>query len=365
MYSGIAHQRLHNQRLAQTTFEAPEDVVSWLGAVQSQDYGGAKWGISQRAIGLSDSVIDQAFADGKILRTHVMRPTWHFVTPADIRWMLELTAPRVNALNAYMYRQLELDETLFQRSNDAISKALQGGKHLTRAELATALEKIGIVASGMRLGYIVHRAELDAVVCSGPRKGKQFTYALLDERAQNARRLERDEALAELVKRYFVSHGPATIHDFAWWSGLTVNDTKVGIEMVKAYLNHEVINEETYWFASSMQYASSRDEITVYLLPNYDEYTVAYSDRNRGTIYGVPPHKGSDPRDQFIFSHALVIDGRVAGSWKRTFRKGTAVIDLAPFEPLSKAEKRALAVAARRYSEFLKTPVVLSSNMNA
>ena len=197
-----------------------------------------------------------------------MRPTWHFVTPADIRWLLELTAPRVNQANAYMYRKLELDDALFRRSNAAIARALEGGRHLTRAELASVLAQAGIVAEGMRLGYIVHRAELDAIVCSGPRRGKQFTYALLDERAPQARRLARDEALAELTGRYFTSHGPATADDFAWWSGLTKADVKAGLEMVATQLIHKVIDSKSYWFSASTP-PPRKSSHQAFLLPTY------------------------------------------------------------------------------------------------
>jgi hypothetical protein len=211
----IAHQRLHNQLISRQTFEKAGDVVGWLGAVQAQDYAAAKWAVGQRVQEATDVAIDRAFADGAILRTHVMRPTWHFVTPADIRWMLQLTAPRVNALNASYYRQRALDDDIFKRSNAILAKALQGGKQLTRTELASVLQQAGIATGDLlRLTYLMIRAELDGVLCSGARRGKQFTYALLDEQAPQAKSLERDEALAELTRRYFTSHGPATLQDF-------------------------------------------------------------------------------------------------------------------------------------------------------
>lgn len=352
----VAQQRLYNQGLANNRFENAAEVVQWLGAVQSQDYAGAKWALSLRLPGIIDTELDTLFNDGKILRTHVMRPTWHFVHPADIRWLLELTAPRVNAFNAYYYRQLGLDEDLHQRSNAAIIKALQGGQFLTRAELANVLLAAGIPADGMRLGYIVHRAELDAVICSGPRRGKQFTYALLDERAPQAKSLPRDEALAELVRRYFTSHGPATVQDFAWWSGLTVNDTKLGIDMIRSELAFDVIDGDSYWFAANMQNAPKPDVTKAYLLPNYDEYTVAYTERNRVAIYS-PPIKPEVSAGDFIFSHTMVMDGYVVGSWRRTFEKRTAIIEMAPFAPLSESERQAFEAEAERYSKFLKMGV--------
>src|SRR5262245_11522432 len=130
----IVQQRLSNQHLAGNPLKTVAEVVGWLGAVQAQDYAGAKWAVGQRVQGAMDATIDQAFNAGTILRTHIMRPTWHFVTPADIRWLLELTAPRVNQVNATMYRKLELDETLFARSHKAIAGALEGEQFLTRIE---------------------------------------------------------------------------------------------------------------------------------------------------------------------------------------------------------------------------------------
>src|SRR5947207_3024980 len=243
----IAHQRLHNQHITRRTLETPQALVEWLGAVQAQDFAAAKWALGLRLQGVKDDDIEQAFTDGAILRTHVMRPTWHFVSPADIRWLLALTAPRVHAANAYWYRKLELDDAIVGQSNDALTNALQGGKQLTRDKLASALKLAGIVTEGeQRVNYIIMRAELDGIICSGARRGKQFTYALLVERAPQARTLARDEALAELTRRYFTSHGPATLQDFVWWSGLAAIDAKAGIEMVKPQLVHEVVDGQAY-----------------------------------------------------------------------------------------------------------------------
>jgi hypothetical protein len=299
----------------------------------------------------TDSMIEQAFNEGKILRTHVMRPTWHFVTPADIRWLLELTAPRLNAANATRYRQLELDEALLSRSNDVIAGALQGGQMLTRAELGAALAEAGILAKGLRLIYILFRAELDGVVCSGPRRGKQFTYALLDERAPYARSLPRDEALAELVRRYYTGHGPASVHDFAWWSGLTVGEAKAGLEMVGSDLAHAVIGGQTYYFSASTRQAEEAPD-AAYLLPTFDEILVGFSafDKLRSG--------GQDLRNKVVFDPRIVSGGRITGSWRRTFKKGAVVVEVAPFGPLMPKENDAIAAAAQRYGDFLGMPVV-------
>jgi hypothetical protein len=350
----IAHRRLHNQRIAGAPFEKPVDVVTWLGAVQAQDFAGAKWALGLRMQGATDESIEQAFADGTILRTHVMRPTWHFVAPADIRWMLTLTAPRVNALNASYYRKLALDDAVFMRSNALLAKALQGGKQLTRAELVSVLKQSGIATDDLGFVYLLGRAELDGVVCSGARRGKQFTYALLEERAPQARTLERDEALAELTRRYFTSHGPATLQDFVWWSGLAAIDAKAGIEMVKPQFVHEVVDGQAYWFSPSTPTAKDLSP-TASLLPNYDEYIVGYTDRSAS--FDTRHATKLDARGNILFNYMMVIDGQIAGTWKRTLKKNTVVIEANPFTPLSEAETRALVASANRYGEFLDRSV--------
>jgi hypothetical protein len=352
----LLEQRLRNQQLLQSGCRTPLDVVRWLGAVQAQDYVGAKWAVGLRAPRLDEADIDAAFNDGSILRTHVMRPTWHFVTPADIRWMLELTAPRVIALMAFYDRKLELTAKVFAKSHGVLERALAGGTHLTRSELAAALGRAKIVAHGQRLGHLMMRAELDRVICSGPRRGKQFTYALLAERAPLAATLPRDEALLELTRRYLTSHGPATIRDFAWWSGLTAKDGKRGIDMLGSKIASRDIDGRTYWFVPSTSVRRTAPR-SVYLLPNYDEYGIAY--RNRDALLdgarSVLVSAGATE-----FSHMLIVNRRWTGSWKRTFSTTTAGIDVRPVRPLKKDESRALAEEAERYGTFFGLSTRLS-----
>ena len=352
----IAYRRLHNQHITRRTLETPQALVEWLGAVQAQDFAAAKWALGLRLQGVTDDDIEQAFTDGAILRTHVMRPTWHFVSPADIRWLLALTAPRVHAASAYYNRKLELDDAVFRCTNVMLANALQGGKQLTRDELASALQRAGIATRGVgeqRVTHIMMRAELDGIICSGARRGKQFTYALLAERAPHARMLARDEALAELIMRYFMSHGPATIQDFVWWSGLTVADAKAGLAMVTSHLQQETINGQMYWFSPSTPPVQDLSQ-TAYLLPNYDEYTVGYTDRS--AIFDVLHTNKLDPRGGLL-TNTMVLDGQVVGTWKRAFKKNAVVIEANPFTPLSNTETRAFAASAKRFGAFLRMPV--------
>jgi len=351
----LAAYRLHNQKLARPELRDPAEIVAWLGAVQSQDYSGAKWALGQRGTGLTDAAVEQAFNEGRILRTHVMRPTWHFVTPADIRWMLALTAPRVSATCASYYRKNGIDSGVLARSNAALTRALRGGNHLTRSELAAILQRAGIAATGTRLGLLMMRAELDQVICSGPRRGKQFTYALLDERTPKATMLNKEEALAELTRRYFRSHGPATVRDFVWWSGLTVLDAKAGLDMNRSSLVQETVRDRTYWFVPQTGSPPASAE-SVYLLPNYDEYLIAYKDRGRLTTPGAK----ETVRKPDVFAYHLIVDGDLAGSWKRTFKVNTVIIDVAPYASLTRANARGLADAAERQGKFLGMDVKLS-----
>lgn len=345
----IRQFRLDQQRLSQNQLRTPEEVVAWMGAVQSQDYLGTKWALGMRMEEATDDGLEEAFNAGRILRTHVMRPTWHFVTPADIRWLVELTGPRVKAINASYHRQLDLDEATVARSNEVIAKSLQGGRSLTRAELGKFLERSGIDTSGLRLGFLTHAAELEALICSGPRLGKQFTYALLEERAPQAKSLPREQALAELARRYFTSHGPATVHDFAWWSGLTVADCRAALAMVNSQLAHAEFNEQLYWFSASLPDTTgsittqSITAGTAYLLPTYDEFLVGFSSFDRSRRNG----------GELIFDSTIVIDGEVMGSWKRTIKKESVTIELAPFAPLSRAQSKAVHCAVCRYGQFV------------
>jgi winged helix DNA-binding protein len=354
----VARERLRNQRLVGAPFAKPEDAVRWLGAVQAQDYAGAKWALGQRTKACRDADVEQACRDGRILRTHVLRPTWHFVLPDDIRWLLALTAPRVRAAMAYYDRKLALDDGVFRRSQAAIGGALSGGKALTREELGRVLAGAGIEASGQRLGHIMMRAELDALIVSGPRRGKQFTYALLDERAPPGRRLAGDEALAELAGRYFASHGPAQPQDFAWWSGLTVGDAKRGIDAASPRLASAMVDGRTFWFAPGGARRRPRAaNAAVHLLPNYDEVIVAYRDHRSSLAPGMP--QTFKDRPEVVANHLIAVDGRIVGGWRRIEEKGAIVAETMLPVRLGAAQGKALRAAASRLQTFLGLPVQL------
>src|SRR5688572_3851501 len=276
MHPAVAAERLRNQSITPPRLRRAADVVAWLGAVQAQEYEPAKWGLGLRMAGAVDATVERAFEEGRILRTHLMRPTWHFVTPADIRWMLDLTGARVQRVMAPYNRHLELDAPTMTRGMKIIERALGDRQYLTRVELAERLQRQGLTMAGMRLAHLAMHAEQEGVICSGPRRGKKFTYALVAERAPDAPRLSRDESIARLTLRFFTSHAPATVRDFVWWSGLPTADAKRGLEMIEA--RREEVDGEIYWTSGRTLPSMARPPLA-HLLPIYDEYVVAYRRR--------------------------------------------------------------------------------------
>jgi hypothetical protein len=345
----IANARLNNQRITRAGKRSPADVVAWLGAVQAQEYAAASWGLGLRMKdGTSEDTLDRALATGDILRTHVLRPTWHFVTPADIRWMLELTRAHVHRRMQTYHRQMGLDAATFSRGAALIERALGDRRCLTRAEIGEELRRAGLALDRIRLSHLAMYAELEGVICSGPRRGKQFTYALLEEHASNGPRLSRDESLAELCRRYFTSHAPATLRDFAWWSGLTMADARRGVEMIKA--RKEQIDGLTYWTAGRSHSATTTPRSIVHLLPIYDEYLVAYRDRD-AVPYG-PTVVKSGSGGYASFFHAIVIGGQVAGTWRVVTGTSEAFLKVASLRRLTRHERGAIEEAAKRYARF-------------
>jgi hypothetical protein len=353
----IARLRLRNQHIASSTLTKPEEVVRWLGAVQAQDYPGALWAVGLRLRDAVEADVEQALARRKIVRTWPMRRTLHFVAAEDVRWMLELLTPRIISASARRAEKLlGLDEATIARSKKLLEKALEGGKQLQRSALYEVLEA-GRISTGDGRGlHIMSRLALDGLICYSAREGKQQTFALLEEWIPQAKTLKRDEALALLAKRYFTSHGPATLQDFIWWSGLIAADARAALEMAKSQLIEESIADQTHWLASSS--FKTKDELpAVHLLPAFDEYLVAYKDRSAVLS---PSHAKLHNSGNGIFSPTMIMDGRVVGTWKRALKKDALVITLSPFAKLSRAETRAFATAASRYGTFLGASAVLA-----
>ena len=352
--SKIARRRLEHQHLVAPALTDAAAVVRALGAVQAQDYHGAKWAIAQRTAGLAESDVERAIAGGAILRTHVLRPTWHFVLPEDVRWMLDLTAPHILRRMTYYDRKLELDARTFRRSHAAIERALEDGRHLTRSELRAALRRAGVgLATAQHVGHVLLRAELDRVIISGARRGKQFTYGLFEARVPPARPRDRDDALHDLTRRYFTTRGPATLQDFAWWSGLAVADAKRGVEGAARFLQRETLAGAVYWHAPSTRRAG-RARPVAHLLPNYDEYVVGFKDRS--AFAERLRLRRARPRVNELIGHVVCIDGQIVGAWRP--RLGTtAEVELRLFVPLTARERNLVRRATERFGRFLELPV--------
>jgi len=347
----IAFIRLVNQHIAGTRLTTPKEIVAWMGAMQAQDYPMAKWAIGVRLPGSTDKSIETAIDNADILRTHLLRPTWHFVAAEDVYWLLELTASQIKAAQSSRDKVLELTEAVYTKSNTIIEKALSTGGHLTREELVTELQKAGITTDQNRASHLFVRAELEKIICSGAiRKGKP-TYALLSERVRKTSELTKEEALAELARRYFISRFPATLRDFTWWSGLPARAAYHALELVKSHFNPETIDGRTYWLTHNFTISQS-SRIYAFLLPTYDEFIISYSDRSASIPAELESHM-KEISDRGVFRPIVVVNGQVAGIWKRTINKDTMIVEIQPFAQVDQSIKNLIYQAAKQYAYFL------------
>ncbi|TCC96638.1 winged helix DNA-binding domain-containing protein [Pedobacter hiemivivus] len=353
--AALLNHRLVNQQISETVFKTPQEIVSWMVAMQAQEYAMSKWAIALRLKGVTEQDVEKAFNEGLILRTHLLRPTWHFVTPTDIRWLIGLTAPRVEAVMAFYNRELGLERNLFNKCNNLITKALEGGKHLTRAAIAAELLRSDIPLNGRQIGHVMMQAELDCIVCSGARQGKQFTYALFDERVPAAKPMPREEALALLAHKYFSSRGPATIKDFSVWSGLTLTEAKKGAaSMSSSAFFEETFEGKTYILPFENPSGIFNRAVTSlsksFLMPDYDEYGMGYIDRSAifNPIKITPDFKRNNP----VFNRMIIIDGIIEGTWQRTLKGKSLVVETFPFHTLNKIQSSALSKAVERFVNF-------------
>ena len=356
--SDIAQQRLCNQSIAPAALMTPGEVVKKLGAVQAQDYLGVLWALGLRMQRAVEADIEQAIANREIIRTWPMRGTLHFVAPEDVRWMLTLLTPRILARAARRHQQLELDEDTFARSETLFTNALQNGRCLIRSQMMDVLEQADISTKGQRGYHILWWTAQNGLICFGPRQGKQHTFVLLDEWQwlPESKPLSREEALTALAQRYFTGHGPATIQDFIWWSGLTAGDARAGLEMVKSQLVHEEFDSQTYWFSPSPS-PPQTDTPTAYLLPGFDEYLLGYKDRSAvlDPVYATKVVPGGNG----MFKPLIVVDGRIVGTWQRTIKKDRVIMTLNPFNTLNTVETQAVEATAQNYGTFMNLPVTI------
>jgi len=345
----LADIRLRSQHISQADFTRAADVVSWMGAMQAQDYAGSLWAIALRTPHLTQTDVEQAIADRQIVRTWPMRGTLHFVASEDIRWMLALLTPRILAGSAGRLRQLNLDDTVIEQAEGILQTELSGGKRMTRKDIFALFEHHGISSASQRGAHILGHLSQQGLLCLGTHEGKQPTFTLLEEWLKPAPSYTREEALQKLAMRYFTSHGPASLKDFAGWAHMTIRDAKLAIELAGNELAMETVDGVDYWLSPSS--ISATHDSAIHLLPGFDEYVLGY--KNRDAIMQPDHIQIIVPGGNGMFLSTIVENGRVIGTWKKTIRKNDVQIHLAPFQPLGSQQLDKIEIAAKRYGEFL------------
>lgn len=344
----IARWRLTRQRLADADHASPRAAVEDLLGVQAENFSQTIWALAERTGQATEKGFGRAFDSGEIVRTHVLRPTWHFVRSKDLVWLLELTTPRARGSLVQLQRSLDLEEATMEGADAAIVRMLEEGRHLTREQIGERLRADGLPAEGTALGAMLIHAEFAALVCSGARdeNGNQ-TYALIAERVSDPRTLDRDEALAEIVLRYFAGHGPATERDLAYWATLTVTDVRAGLAAVGDHLDSFELDGLTYWHGEPPPVGTGAPDPRGHLLLILDEYYRGYQDSRQ-----VLDVARLEPKGSRAVGMALV-DGQIVGSMRRNLRSSSVQFDIGLYRDLEDDERQALAEAARRYGAFL------------
>jgi len=339
--------RLVNHQLSGTEYTTPRQIVAYFGMMQAQDFNSAKLDIGVRLSECTEKQIHEAFDNGEILRTHVLRPTWHFVTPENIRWMLRLSANRILQSMKSRDRDLGLNEEVYTKCYRIIEKSFEKEDNITREGLANILYDAGIKLNSSQMNHIVTGAEANGIICSGVLCGKTQTYALLEKRVPAAKPLTKEESLVKLARIYFTGHGPAALHDFVWWSGLSVGEARQGLESVQAEFISEMIDGQRYWMPDiNFQPASAGNAL--HLLPAFDEYIVGYKDRT--AVLASEVHRKAVSSNG-VFRPVVVKNGRVIGLWKKA-ASGKKIITLSPFEPIDDATQQLIDTAAKRLQAF-------------
>lgn len=321
----IPNIRLQNQQLLNPLFCQPKELVSWLGAMQAQNYSMVKWAVGMRLKSATIQTVEEALRKGEILRTHVMRPTWHLVAAEDIRWMLKLSARRIKSANDSFAKgyNLEITDELYAKSYNLLEKILCGNKSLTKQEIAEHFCCSGILveADNHRMTRFMVRAEQEGIVCSGEDKGGKYTYALLEERVPPVPEITKDEALARLARSYFRSHAPAVLQDFIWWSGLPVSEAKQAIYLIESELTAEQWNGQT-WYVHEACRTRGKVSGRLHLLPSYDEYLLGYKDR---TDVLPKEHYPKAFTNNGLFYPVILHEGQVIGNWSKSAKKGSDI----------------------------------------
>jgi len=352
----IGLARLQSQGVADQHGEPPVstplEVVTRLGALQAQDYAGMLWSVGLRLPGSSETEVEAAFERREIVRTWPMRGTLHVVPAADARWMLELLTPRVFSATASRRAALGLDDAVFAKAATACSSALRGGNRLTRSGMMQLFERAGISTAGQRGYHLLFNLSMRQHIVFGPREGKEPTFVLFDEWLPHAAELPAEEALHLLTLRYFIGHGPATVRDFAGWAGITMADVRRGLSVAGPELAELDIEGTTYWMsprtAERAYYAEGTPSVC--LLPGFDEFVLGYKDRS--AVLDETHSQLIVPGGNGVFRPTVVVDGRIAGTWKRVVKRKAASVEATPFTSFTAVEVRGIEALAERYLAF-------------
>jgi hypothetical protein len=326
--SDILKFRLSNHLITKGKLKIPEDVVSWMGAIQAQDYGQAKYAIASRTTHAKNSDIDKAIADKRLVRTWALRGTLHILAAADVYWILSVVTPVILARYKPQFKKLDLDDADFAKIHHCLIQLLQGGKQLIRKELFDGLEQNNISTGGLKGNMLLYKAGWLGIICLGPMRGKQDTYTLLEEWLPKPPPLPQEEALAKLAQRYFQSHGPATLQDFISWSGLSITEGRKGFELIKGTLTQIEVNNQLYWMTGKSS-ASNKFDNNIYLLAGFDEYMLGYKDRSL-------IQDAADTKNVIlpngIFKPIIIKNGKTIGTWNRTILKNNVNIETNLFD---------------------------------
>jgi len=351
----ISTLRSINQQLNNSKFKTAKEIAGWMGALQAQDYSMSKWAFGIRLQNSTEATINTEINSGSIIRTHLLRPTWHFVSSNDIYWILGLTAPRIKAALKYRDKQLGLTDIILNKCNGILEKSLRDYNHQTRDELISELKYSKIDVEDNRASHVFLRAELDGIICSGKQKEGKPTFAILEEWVPEHKKIYREEALKELALRYFTSHGPATIQDFTWWSGLSISDGKNALNFNKGYLTSKVIFNQTYWMANT-NLEPKPDFSEICFLPAYDEFLISYRDRTASLLLTDNKKVISN---NGIFYPTLLQNGQVIGSWKRNIRNNRILLTKNLFNPGTPDQDNIFLRSIIRYSNFIGKTIEL------
>lgn len=348
----IADIRMHSQQLASPGMEHPKDIVSWMGVIQAQDYPMSKWAVGSRLQSGSLQTVDDALSRGEILRTHVLRPTWHLVASEDIRWMLSLSEKRIKSAYASYAKVLQSDitEKQYGRFNELVVRILEDNKSLTRQEIEAEVNQRGMKTEDRLIERLIGNSEIEGVICSGVDKDNKPTYALLDERAPQVAEVHKEEALARLAKRYFQSHSPAGLNDFAWWSGLSVTEARKAIGLIDSELVTDKFSSQNLFVHESFKETVPSVNDTLHLLPSYDEYLISYKDRT--AVLDLEHHRKAF-NNFGIFYPVILYNGKVIGNWSKTKKKSGMVIETSFFDPELRIGKELVEKAKDRYQRFI------------